>query len=140
MALVLDASLALAWCFPDEATAYADAVLDLLRETEALVPVIWPLEVANALVVAERRQRLMPVQTARFVELLRSLPITAHDQGVDRALGPILALAREYGLSSYDACYLNLAMELGLPLATRDGPLGAAATRAGVLLVQPRWG
>jgi predicted nucleic acid-binding protein len=134
--LVLDASIAAAWCFPDEASAYAETVLDQLRTTNALVPAIWPLELANILVVGERRQRIQPAETARFVELLQPLPITVDADSPDRALGSVLGLARDYQLSAYDAAYLDLAVRHGLPLATLDRQLRAAAVAAGVALVE----
>ena len=126
----LDCSLTMAWCFEDEATPYSESVLEALADGEALVPPIWSLEVANVLVVSERKKRLLPAQSRRFVELLQSLPITL-DAEV-RPLGELLALARDQGLSSYDASYLDLAVRTGLPLASVDGPLLEAADRFGV--------
>jgi predicted nucleic acid-binding protein len=120
----------MAWCFGDEATPYSESVLEALAESEALVPPIWPLEVANVLLVGERKKRLVPAQSLRFVELLQSLPITL-DADV-RPLGELLGLAREQGLTSYDASYLDLAVRTGLPLASLDGDLLKAADRYGV--------
>ena len=136
MAMVLDASMALAWCFPDEASAYSESVLVRVAETEAVVPGIWPLEVANGLLIGERRQRLGPVTVARSVELLLGLRIRVESGDVLRSLGAIRGLAREVGLSAYDASYLDLALGLGLPLATADRRLSDAAARLGVPLVQ----
>lgn len=135
MAFVLDASVTLAWCFENEATPYTEAVLERLGDTEALVPAIWPLEVANVLLVGERRKRLTEADTAHFVELLATLPITVEEEGLTEALGPVLALAREQGLSANDASYLELAARRGLSLATQDRRLSLAATRVGVPLV-----
>jgi predicted nucleic acid-binding protein len=132
MSFVVDASIALAWHFEDEVSEYADRILDRLREDRAAAPSIWPLEVANALLVAERRGRLSPARVARAVELLLELPVSIHDTAADPALGPVLDLARTHGLSAYDAAYLELAMREGLPLATQDEALRAAAQRAGV--------
>ena len=73
-AFVLDTSVTIAWCFEDEVTPYTEAVLDRLETTTALVPPVWQLEVANVLLVGERRKRLTQAQTARFVQLLRALP------------------------------------------------------------------
>lgn len=126
----LDCSMTMAWCFEDEATPYSESVLEALADGEAFVPPIWSLEVANVLVVGERKKRLLPAQSLRFVELLQSLPITL-DADV-RPLGELLGLAREQGLSSYDASYLDLAVRTGLPLASLDGPLSKAADRFGV--------
>ena len=75
MNLVLDASVVLAWCFEDDTSDYASRVLDSLRESEAVVPGLWALEVANGLVTAERRGRIDASDSARFVDLVLSLPI-----------------------------------------------------------------
>lgn len=133
-ALVLDASVTLAWAFEDKENAYTDHVLEIMTEAKAYVPPIWPLEVGNALLVAERRGRLNQAATVQFLSLLWQLPITVEMEKPERMLGEILALAREQRLSTYDATYLHLAMRRGLPLATVDELLRQAATRAGVPL------
>jgi len=135
MPFVVNASLALAWQFEDETSEYADRVLDLLREDRAVVPSVWPLEVANGLLTAERRGRLSPARLARAVDLLQELPIFVFEGGAHVALGPVLELARVHGLSAYDAAYLEMAMREGLPLATLDDALRTASSRAGVTLV-----
>ena len=130
---VLDCSVGMAWCFEDKADRYADGVLDRLVDESALVPPLWPLEIANVLVVAERRRRLRRSDSARFLELVGALPIA-----VDTATpnpSHLLAVAREHRLSAYDAAYLALAMREGIPLATRDLALGKAARRCGGSLV-----
>lgn len=132
MSLVLDCSVAMSWCFEEEAGDYADRVLDALEEGEAFVPSVWPLEVANVLVVAERRGRLKVGESARFLELLQSLPIFVEEVSLPRATGAVLSLARELDLSVYDASYLELAMRSGLALATHDQALAKAADAAGV--------
>lgn len=136
MPFVLDTSVAMSWCFEDETAPYADRVLELLRADVALTPAIWPLEVANATRTAERRGRLASAELARFVELLSGLPISVDDSALARAMGSVLDAARAYGLTSYDASYLELAMREGVPLATQDARLVEAATRAGVNLVR----
>jgi predicted nucleic acid-binding protein len=125
----------MAWCFEDECDELADAVLDGLAEGEASVPSLWPLEVANVLVAAERRRRLTAADSARFVELLMSLPIVVDDRSHERAFAQVMSTARQLGISVYDASYLELAMRLGSALATRDSQLRAAAATAGVPLV-----
>ena len=130
---VMDTSVAMAWCFEDEATESTDAVLDRLRGDEAAVPAIWPLEVANVLLVAERRDRISEAQVSRFLELLTQLPIEVDDVPLD--LAGIVAAGRRHELSSYDASYLVLAERLGAPLATLDRRLAKAADRAGVELL-----
>jgi predicted nucleic acid-binding protein len=134
---VLDGSLALAWYFKDEADPYADAVAARFPASRAAVPVIWPLEVANALVMGERRQRSTEAQAARWLGYLGSLPIAVDDETNDRAWGDVLSLARAHRLSAYDAAYLELALRLGLPLATLDDKLKTAASKAGVPALSP---
>ena len=129
---VLDASMTMAWCFPDEGTPQTDAVLRRLEASRALAPTIWPLEVANALAIGERRGRRTEAQTRRLLEWLRSLPIDVEDGGAGQVWESTLHLARETGLTVYDASYLDLAMLRGLPLATIDARLAAAAVRLGL--------
>jgi len=131
---VLDTSVAAAWFFEDEAEEYTANVLESLTEWEAVVPSLWSLEVANVLLVAERRGRCSEAEAVRFIELLESLPISTDDDTARRALHGTYQLAREYGLTSYDAAYLELAMRLGEPLATMDRQLADAATKAGVAI------
>jgi len=133
---VLDCSVTMAWCFDDESTPYTDGVRDALAAARAVVPSLWCLEVANVLLVAERRDRLHKADATRFLALLQALPIAVDQESRQGALGEILDLAREHELSSYDATYLDLAIREGLPLATLDRRLEAAAVRAGVPLVE----
>ncbi len=135
MVFVLDTSVTMTWCFVDEATPYGDRVLEGLRADAALTPAIWPLEVANALRVGERRGRLQPGRIPPFLELIGGLPIAVDAGGIDMALGQVLDLARKLDLSSYDASYLELALREGIPLATQDARLRSAARRVGVPLV-----
>lgn len=138
--VVIDASVALAWCFPDEKSAYAERVLEGLEGRTVLVPAVWALEVANGLLVGERRKRIGQADILRFAELLEAvavqeiaLPLSAH-------IGSVLPLAREYKLSAYDASYLDMAMRSGAELATADEALETAARSAGVPMMTPRTG
>ena len=132
---VVDASVALAWCFEDEASALADRVLDRLADEEALVPAIWPLEVANALRSAERRGRLTIADASRVRELLLALPVRVEALSLTGALTEVTELARSFDLSAHDAAYLDLAARHGIALATADERLRVACARAGVELV-----
>jgi len=135
--LVLDASVALAWAFDDEVNPFAEHVIDQIGRSGALVPSIWPAEVANALLMGERRHRLSYAQFVRFMGLLAQLPIAADDERLaDRMFGPVLTLAREQRLTVYDASYLELAMRLGRPLATLDRRLLEAARSLAIPLVE----
>jgi predicted nucleic acid-binding protein len=132
--IVLDASVALTWCYPDEHSAFAYKVLDQLEHRRAIVPSLWAVEIANALVVGERRLRLTASAVAHFLELLGGLAIETDMQTAPRALTTTRQLARDHNLSAYDAIYLELAMREGLMLATLDTQLKSVAKSAGVKL------
>lgn len=129
---VVDNSVVMSWCFEDEGNGYAQAVLESLESGEAFVPAIWPLEVGNVLLVAERKKRFSQASVVRFLALLGGLPITVEQETPARMFKEIVSLAREYGLSTYDASYLDLAMRLDLPLATLDASLVKAAKKCKV--------
>lgn len=132
---VLDTSVTMAWCFPDEETPETRALFARMRTSAAVVPIIWPLEVANVLLIGERRQRLTQAHVAQFIQLLHTLAITVDAGAAMDALSSVVALGQSHSLSAYDASYLELAIRQRLPLATRDARLRAAATRAGVSLL-----
>ena len=129
--LVVDASVVVAWIFDDEDEPRADRVLGQLVEHGALVPHLWHLETRNSLLTAERRGRLSAAEVKERLEALKELPI-ATDQEPD--LQSAFDLAREHGLSLYDALYLELARRENAELATLDGLLGRAAVSEGVPL------
>jgi predicted nucleic acid-binding protein len=134
---VLDGSVALAWCFPDEKAPYPQAVLESLATAQAFVPSLWPLEVANALLVGERRKRSTQADTVAWLAFLAALPIAVEDETAAHAWADVLTLARSHNLSVYDAAYLELALRRGLPLATLDDQLTAAAGAVGVAEYAP---
>lgn len=134
---VVDNSIVMAWCFEDEENGYAETVLESLASAEAFVPAIWPLEVGSVLLVAERKRRLSQASVVRFLELVGGLPITVEQETPERMLKEIVSLAREQGLSTYDASYLDLAMRLDLPLATQDTSLSKAAKKCKVPAFEP---
>lgn len=131
---VLDGSVALSWCFPDEKDRSAQSLLKELRGVVAAVPGLWLLEVANALVSGERRGRLTQAETSEALRLLSRLPFQVDDRSGLLFTADLLALARQHSLTAYDAAYLELALRLDLPLATLDRRLQAAAKAAGVTL------
>ncbi len=132
MSFVLDASVALAWCFKDEADVRAAKTLGHLSSTTCVAPSIWGLEVANALLVAERRGRVSAAEATDVVDLLGELRIEIDPTPREIVFGPVLSLARAQRLSAYDSAYLELALRLGLPLATLDVRLAEAAERLGI--------
>ena len=133
---VLDASVALAWCFEDEHTISARQILARLTAERASVPATWPIEVANVLALAERRRRITPADSAEFINKLEDLAILVDGETSSRAFGRVLDLAREERLTAYDAAYLELAMRLGVPLASKDRDLCDAAERVGVTAIR----
>jgi len=133
---VIDNSVVMSWCFKDEASDYADAVLEKLTTARAVVPAIWPLEVVNVLLVAERKERLKQADSIRFLTLLLQLPIEAEQEWSQEAMPDLLALGRNLDLSSYDLSYLDLAMRRGCPLASLDQKLVSAAKASGVSILK----
>lgn len=107
MPFVLDPSIALSWCFEDETSAHANHVLERLAADNALVPLIWPLEIANALLTAERRGRLSAADTAQFMELISALPISVDTATEGCTPLVVLNAGRTRGLTGYDTFYLE---------------------------------
>jgi predicted nucleic acid-binding protein len=132
---VVDNSVVMSWCFKDQANPYADSVLEMLAEAVAYVPSVWPLEVVNVLLAAERKKCISEADSVRFVSLLSQLPITIEYESPGRAMKDLLGLARAHNLSSCDASYLDLAMRKGLPLATLDEKLRKAVKSSKVGLL-----
>jgi len=130
--LVVDNSVVMSWCFKNEFNSYSNTVLESLNDFTALVPSIWPLEVVNVLLVAERRKFLKETDSVQFIRLLLQLPILVESPSSESVLKDILWLARVQDLSSYDASYLDLAMKKNLPLATFDRKLKRAAKAVSV--------
>lgn len=135
MALVLDCSIALAWFFPDEKTAFTEAALDLVALEECWVPVVWRLEFPNALLVAERRKRLSRAERHQILDEASRLRLRV-DASVPE-LRAISELAERHDLSTYDAAYLELAARQGATLITLDKALAAAAAVASVPVHAP---
>ncbi len=130
--IVVDASVALAWCFPDEGSDYADSVLQAVENQTIVVPAIWPVEITNALLVGQRRKRIRQPDVRRFVELLKGLDVTVDTQSVADSVSNIFPLAQDYRLSAYDAAYLDVAVRHEVTLATLDADLQKAAIAMGI--------
>jgi predicted nucleic acid-binding protein len=133
--MVVDASIALTWCFEDVATPETDGLFARIRDEGAIVPDLWRLELANVLLQAERRGRITGADVALRLELIAALPIIVDGETTRHAWRDTLALARSERLTSYDAAYLELAVREGTPLATRDRELADAAKRRGVAIL-----
>ena len=132
MAFVLDCSVVLAWILPDEGRQTVLSILERLESDRAIVPEVWPLEVANALLIAQRRRRITEKEVARALEDLAALPIQVDQETHRQALQETFSLAIKYRLSSYDAAYLELARRIRIPLATLDTKLRSACKSAGI--------
>ena len=135
MNFVLDHSVAMRWLLPDPDAArqtYAMKVLACMKDASAVAPGLFWLEAANVLARAEAQGQLTVADTTVFVQRLQALPIQEHTRPGPSALQRSLALARQFGLSAYDACYLSVALEASAPLATLDRGLERAAREAGV--------
>ena len=130
--LVLDCSITMAWCFPDEATPQTEAIEARLITEAAIVPAHWFLEVSNVLALAEKRKRITPAETRLFLDDLSKFDVQVDEDTHLRAFDEILPLARQYGLTTYDAAYLELANRRRLPLASLDEPLRRAVTSLGL--------
>lgn len=126
-ALILDCTMAMAWCFADEQTPATDAVQDRLATESALVPAHWYLEVANVLSMAETRHRISTDDAIQFVRLLSCFDIQVDLDASQRAFDHILPFCRQHGLTSYDAAYLELVLRWQLPLASLNDALRDAA-------------
>ena len=134
MKIVVDASMALAWLFERQKTDEihcADQLLSGLVDSEAIVPSLWHIEIANALLVAERRRVVSEAQVLEYLDTLSALPIATDEVMPNSRCGVVMALAREYGLTAYDATYLDLALRKNAILATFDMKLAAAMRQAG---------
>lgn len=134
---VADASATLPWCFEDEATEWTDGLLERLRSGDRIyVPAHWPTEISNGLLMALRRKRIPPGRAALFWDELAVLPIMVEPPlSADQAKA-VFAVGERYGLTVYDATYLELAKRKNLALATLDSELGKAARLEGLTVVQ----
>lgn len=134
-AFVADASVAIGWVHPGQATPQTDSMLEAIVEGAVVeAPALWPLEVANALTVLTRRRKLTEDEREAGLGWLRRLPLRLDHEMAQLAFSRLSELASAHELSVYDAAYLELARRKGLTLACKDGPLRKAARRAGVAL------
>ena len=133
MPFVMDASIIAAWALPDESDAYADRIVGRVAAEEVVAPLLWRAELHNLLLISVRRQRITREQAVQLCRIALGLPIR-FDSAPDEPLA--LALAFAHQLSFYDALYLELAKRQGLPLATLDRQLAAAAACEGVTVLE----
>jgi predicted nucleic acid-binding protein len=132
--LILDASAALAWLIERKDPVEANLALEILsylRNRDAVVPALWFPEVANGILVAERRVGVDAAKSASFLAIVDQVKITEDSTRSFALQGTVLDLARTYGLTAYDATYLELALRTKSPLATFDRQLAEAVRKAG---------
>lgn len=134
---VIDVSVVLTWCFPDEHAATAEHVADMFkRGGTAVAPSFWPHEVLNALLAGEKRKHISKDMVRSFLDDLATLPIVLEQFPAGIVFDRIERLSREHGLTAYDAAYLDLALDSGLPLATLDEDLVRACEKAKARLIR----
>ena len=133
-ALVVDASVSAAWFLEDETSSLTEAALDQVVRDGAAMPAVWAFEMANVLVIAERRGPVDPPPAPRNTVALLALPVHTDDADALSLVPAIVGLARAHRLSAYDAAFLELSVRTGLALATRDAGLRSAAEQLGVTL------
>jgi predicted nucleic acid-binding protein len=126
---VLDCSVTMSWCFDDERTDYTDGILENLKDSTAIVPTIWSLEVANVLLLSKKKKRISEIHSANFIDALSTLPITVDPSTSAKAMHSIFVIANQSDLTIYDAAYLELAIREGIPLITLDSKLTQAAKK-----------
>jgi len=135
VSFVVDSSVALAWCFEDEHTPLVMDLLDRVSETGAFAPNLWPLEILNGLLMAQRRKRLDAGRRQRLTGFLHDLPVELDTQTADEAWKATSQLSERCRLTIYDAAYLELAQRRKLPLATLDGGLSKAGKALGMTIL-----
>ncbi|MDP3896404.1 MAG: type II toxin-antitoxin system VapC family toxin [Mesorhizobium sp.] len=135
--MVVDSSVALNWVMPDEDRQFTEALMDSVSLTGAVVPPLFHIEVGNSLLVGARRQRITGEFIHGALDLIRQLPLRIDKSSADYVWSSTIEIAAEYGLTLYDATYLELAIRLDLPLATLDTKLAHAATISGLALPWP---
>jgi predicted nucleic acid-binding protein len=132
-AWVIDSSVGFAWIHPNQATEATNRVLNEIEDGAAIVvPTLWFSEIANSLLVLQRRKKLTAAERKAALETLSNLPMTVDEEAGKAAFGKTSELAEQYDLSVYDATYLELAIRRKLPLASRDDALNSAAKKAGI--------
>lgn len=132
---MLDASVAMSWCFDDEITAIGRDLLAQASRSGVAVPTLWLTEITNVLMINERRGRLTPQRSNDFLEVIGQLNVTVDPAKAETMFGNVVNIARREKITSYDASYLELALRLHLPLASLDAKLCDAAARRGVTLL-----
>lgn len=103
-------------------------MMERVASEGAIVPDLWPPEVANAIMMQVRRRRLTMEQAEGLATRARTFNVTCDAETGARALTQTFRLAANHGLTAYDASYLELAQRFRLPLISLDAKLRRAAT------------
>lgn len=133
--IVIDASIALSWCFHDERTPYTQQLLARVIQQGASVPQLWHLEVSNAMLIGLIKGRINESDLLLQLQYLNELPVSVDLDTANAAFAQIYQIARSDRLTTYDAAYVELALRSGLPLATLDKAMRKAATKHGVQVI-----
>lgn len=129
---ILDCSMTMSWCFSDEATPESMKVQDQLVSESAIVPAHWFLEVSNVLAMAEKRKRITMADADQFLGQIATLDIQVDSYVASKHCFELISLCRTYGLTAYDAAYLDLAIRLQIPIASHDSALRKAVASLGM--------
>jgi len=132
VSVVLDCSATLAWIYPDETTEAIRRVFEVIATDRCVVPTLWRLEVANGLTVALRRGRITPAFRAEALNVLDLIEVSIDTETGTHAWTTTLQLSDRFGLTIYDAAYLELAQRRSLPLASLDTALRDATRTLGL--------
>jgi predicted nucleic acid-binding protein len=131
---VVDASVSASWILPDEHSEEAEVLLKSIHQGSIVLawPVLWYYEMINVIKTAQRRGRLKRASLKDARAFVDRLPVHDLDSPDAFARQRTLELAMHYGLSGYDAAYLELAQRFVVPLYTADARLQRAAKALGL--------
>lgn len=132
VAFVVDNSVVVAWLYEGQANAYTERVLESSGTSTLHTSFIWPAEFANAATVMVKRGILTDELGTAMIQMTDTLGLLVDRTPVD--LRALYQVSRRFGLSAYDASYLELAMRLNIPLATRDTALMKASQTLGLFV------
>jgi predicted nucleic acid-binding protein len=137
---LLDSSVALGAFFEDEQDDYSTQVWRSMAQAQhhgqAYVPALWHLEMGNILARAQAAGRITHSGLQECWEKLAVVqlhPLPPHGDAAHWT-----QRAADWGLTAYDACYLDTALVQRLPLASKDKQLCLAARRLGVPIYLPQ--
>ncbi len=136
MRLIVDCSVVLSWSVVSQASPLTRQAEINVQDTGGIVPFIFPIEFGNSLLMLERRGKLTARGIETAIEGLEKIDLEVDATILDEAPRGLIPLARKHRLTLYDAAYLELALRLQLPLATRDEELRSAATASGAVLFE----